>query len=92
MLHKDGGRIALARHQQSICQLPKHQHLQVRIFTVKQNRSHRVHHYEETCPRSSPSKSSGPRSEMSRPGIEPGPVTLNKKIIQHDAICKLDPD
>ncbi len=65
-LHKDVGRIAIARHQLSICQLPRHQHLQVRAFTVKQDRSHRGHHYEETWPRSSSSKTRGPRTDMSR--------------------------
>ncbi len=30
-------------------------HLQVRVFTVKQDRSRRGHHYEETWPNSSPS-------------------------------------
>ncbi len=38
-LHQDVGWIALARHQQSICQLPRHQHLHVSGFTVKQGRS-----------------------------------------------------
>ncbi len=36
--------LVLAWHQQSICQLPRHQHLQVRAFTVKQDRSRRGYH------------------------------------------------
>ncbi len=34
----------------------------------------RGHHYEETWPRSSSSWTRGPRTDMSRPGIEPGPL------------------
>ncbi len=49
-LHQDVDRIAPARHQQSICPLPRHQHLQVRTFTVKLDRSCWGHHFEETWP------------------------------------------
>jgi hypothetical protein len=41
-------------------------HLQVRVFTVKQDRSHRGHQYEETWPRLSPSLTRGPKTVPSR--------------------------
>ncbi len=77
-LHLDSGWIALARHQQSISQLPRHQHLQVHTFTVKQLTTMKR-------PRSSSTETRGPRTDMYRPGIEPGPPrweasTLEKSL------------
>jgi hypothetical protein len=46
-------------------------HLYVRLFNVRQDRSRRGHHYEDTWPRSSPSSTKSSENDMSRSGIEP---------------------
>jgi hypothetical protein len=60
---------ALVCRPNSTCELfnPEywHQHLQVRLFTVKQDRLCQGHHFGETWPRSSPSLTRGPKSEPS---------------------------
>ncbi len=51
-------------------------HLQVRIFTVKQDISHKGHQCGDTWPRSSPSITWGPETDMSWPGNKPGPSAV----------------
>ncbi len=48
-------------------------HLQVHIFSVRQDKSRWGHRYGETWPRSSPPSTRGPETDMSSPGIKPGP-------------------
>ncbi len=50
-------------------------HMQVGVFNVRQDRSRRGHHYEETWPRSFPSSSRGPETDMSTcPGWKLNPA------------------
>jgi len=67
-LHYDVGWLALACRSTLNIDII---HLQVRVFTVKQDRSLQGHHYGETWPRSSPSYNRGHETDISWLVIEP---------------------
>jgi hypothetical protein len=69
-LHYDVCWIALSSHSTLNIDI---RHLQVYVFTVKKDRSHRGHYYGETWPRPSPSSTRGARTDMSWMGIKPRP-------------------
>ncbi len=62
-----------ARHQQSICQPPRHQVLASLPIHCQAGERTTDNHYEENGPRSSLSYTRGPRTDIFWPGIEPGP-------------------
>ncbi len=76
-LHYDAGWIALPS---CLTQNIDIRHLPVCIFTAKQDRSSQGHHYGGTWPRSSPSLTRGPETDMSRAGIK-GPHWWEASIL-----------